>query len=110
VQAWKIVFFPRPEDSLRLDEFLSARLDPAYSHRLGHGGRVIIEEGLRNCEESWKVALFVKHNCGIKNLRHMIIGYEGKKIIYLSYCFLCRQGKKKHFEHAGDLSGKKENV
>jgi len=100
-ERWTVCLFPRMEDVARLDEFLASKLDPAYRHRLGHGGRVLIEEGLRNKDEAWKVALWVKHNCGVGNLRHMIIGYDERdRTHYLSYCPKCRAGEGPHHEHA----------
>lgn len=99
---WKLVFQPKMDDVVRLDKFLIAKLDPAYKHRLGHGARVIIDHGLRDKNEAWKVAEFIRHQSPLgEGLRYMIAGYEGTTIIYLSYCPKCRKGDEgRHDEHS----------
>ena len=99
---WKIVFQPNKEDVVKLDEFLIARLDPAYKHRLGHGARVLIDYGLRDKDECYRVAEFVRHQSPIgEGLRYMICGSEGTIYKFLSYCPKCRKGDEgAHDEHS----------
>lgn len=98
---WKLVFQPKMEDVAKLDAFLKAKLHKEYQLRIGHGGRVIVEN-LMGKNDGWKVGEWVRNQSPIgKNLRYMIAGYEETATIYLSYCPLCRKGASgPHHEHA----------
>ena len=97
---WKVVFFaPNPDALVELDEFLYQRLDRHYGYRIGHGNRVIVEEGLRDADDAWRVAEWVRNRAPVQDLRYMVVGYEGLRIGYVSYCPMCRQGRGPHWEH-----------
>jgi len=74
----------------KLSAFLGQRLNKAYGFGV-KGGEVVIDRGLRNIDEAWKVALFVKNQSGMW-LRFVIEGRdESGSLTYLSTCQKCRQ-------------------
>lgn len=97
-ETWKIVLKPGPDRVEALLDFLDAHLDRRYSYRLGHGGRVVIEEGLRTKDECWQVAEWVRHRFD-PDLQYGIVGYKGSRIAYTSHCPACREGRGPHYEH-----------
>jgi hypothetical protein len=102
VSEWKLVFFPDKERVGDLLDFLEARLRREYRFRLGHGCRVIIED-LMSKDDAWKVAEWVRNQGPLgKELRYQIVGYDGLRVSYLSYCPKCRSGVSRHYEHSGE--------
>ena len=105
---YKLVFILAPEEVATLDTFLTERLKPEFGHRIGHGGRIIIDD-LEGKDIAWRIGEWVRHNSPVEKIRYTIVGYtEDLKVEYLSYCPLCREGKGPHYEHEKKVKGNKK--
>lgn len=98
---WKI-YFPLGGKAQvdKLCAFLEERLNRAYGFSR-RGGEVVIDRGLRDRDEGWRVALFVKHNAGMW-VRFVVEGQdEHGNIVYLSTCPKCRDKNVNtpHYQH-----------
>jgi hypothetical protein len=100
MEVWKAVFKTWTDDGPKIDEFLRQRLRPPSKHVMGDAGKVIIESPTR--DTCFRTAEWLRHQNPLgKLLSYSIIGYEEEKVIYVSYCKLCREGMKgKHHEHS----------
>lgn len=98
---WKAVFKPKMEEVPVIDNFLRDRLQPPNKHYMGHAGRIVIESPTR--DDCFKTGEWLRHQNPLgKLLNYSVIGYDEQgKIIWVSYCKLCREGGKgKHYEHS----------
>lgn len=99
MELWRAVFHIPYEDVPKIDDFLQARLMQPNKHYMGHAGRIVIESPTR--DDSFRTAEWVRHQNPLgKLLEYSVVGHDDEgKIIYLSYCKLCREGKGPHHEH-----------
>jgi hypothetical protein len=100
METWKAVFKTWTDDGPKIDEFLRDRLKLPNKHHMGNAGSVIIESPTR--DDCFRTAEWLRHQNPLgKLLNYTIAGYDEGKIIYVSYCKLCREGGKgKHHEHS----------
>ncbi len=98
---WWIVFYlGKREIAAEMAEFLKERLNEAYSFEVRVGEVVV--GNLRDKNDAWKVALFIKHNCGIRNPRYVIEARNANdKITWMSNCSSCREGEGQHHDEHG---------
>lgn len=83
-----------------LDQFLTGRLQDPCRHRIGHAGRILIEGPTR--DDIFKTSEWFAHRNPLnRKLAYSVVGYEHRKISFLSYCPRCRRGEGPHYEHSG---------
>lgn len=96
----RIIFSLGSKESVKhMVEFLGTSLNKVYTFK-AEGGEVMVGFGQNarppTMDDAWKVALWIKNNCGL-NPKFVIEGRdENDKPVYLSTCELCREGKHEH--------------
>jgi len=97
MEIWKAVFKTWIDDAPAINNFLRDRLKLPNKHHLGQAGSIIIESPTR--DDCFRTAEWLRHqNPTGKLLNYTVAGYDEGKIIYVSYCKLCREGER-HDEH-----------
>jgi len=101
-ETWFAVF-KLQKDLDKLLEWLERKWskDNPCTFRLGHSGRIIVEGD--NRDSVFKCAQWIRHqNPTGRKLNYSVIGYsEDGKILWVSYCTICREGKEPHYKHSG---------
>ena len=87
---WTITFYIGGKEATdRLEAFLAARLNKAYTFKR-HLGEIVVGN-CRDKDESWRVALFIKNQSGLWNPTFIIEGRdESGNLVYISNCQTCR--------------------
>ena len=100
-ERWISVFKVGLEEVGRLYAWLEEKwsADNPCTFRLGHANRIIIEGKERN--GLFKVCQWVRYCNPVRVIDYSVIGYgEQGKILYVSYCPLCRKIKTPHHLHS----------
>jgi hypothetical protein len=88
-EVWKTVFKLPTIDVEIVSAFLWDKLKAPHTFEVEEN-RIVISSPDR--DSAFKVGQWVRYRALERVLDYSVIGFKGKKIIYLSYCPKCREG------------------